>query len=531
MAKLRTSRPVNKKYRVIVRSHTHIYGLPDIEIERIQKELTFNNPRYAKIKQFSKWNTTREPQYLEYFGYNPETNCLSIPVGYNLPNDILKYSEYEDRRFFEKVRFPEMVLDLRDTQTQAVSAYMFKNAMTRKLNGIIQMPTGKGKSIVALEIARVLNARTLIVVHKCDLVNGWLKDIRKAFDGKAEVGIYQAKNRSVGHHFTVATIQTLNRLPKEELKILYSKFSLVVQDEMHHCPSTMFSLVDNFRPRYRLGLTATPERNDGLDHIMQLYYGGFAFTYEHTEDDEDILPVKVIPRICDTYFDPVVKTRDGENYVLSRPIDDAIHFIYGLDLKVGETHVSEVQYSRRPRIQHQTIDGLIVNSHRTVSFICKDILREYDQGHSCIAFFSHIDSVDLYAETLVSMGVPREDIGLYYGPNSKCDQVIEKAESQRKFITLATYSKATEGTNVRQWEVGFFISSLNNGKDVEQAVGRIRRTKSDCKMSEAILYDYRYVNCYQLKNHGSTRDQRYKRMKLNISISRPKERGMFHRGF
>ena len=503
-------------YRVVVRSHKHIYGLIPAQIERIQKDLTFDNPKYARIKQFSQWGSTREPQYLEYFGYDPHKNCLSVPVGYKLPAYIDSHSTFEDRRVYEKIPFPEMVLDLRDTQSQAVARFIQANCMKRSINGCIQMPTGKGKSIVALEIARILGARTLIVVHKTDLVNGWLRDIQKAFDGRAEVGVYQSKSRSVGYHFTVATIQTLNRLSSGELTFLYSTFSFVVQDEMHHCPSNMFSMVDNFRPRYRLGLTATPERNDGLGHIMNLYFGGFAFTYDHVAGDEDILPVKVITRNCDTYFEPVVRTRDGEHYELSRPIQDAIHCIYDLELKRGESVISDIPYSRRPRVQHQSIDGIIVNHSRTVSFICNDIMREYENGHSCIAFFSHIDSVEIYAEKLMSMGVPREDIGLYYGPNSKCDKVIEKAESQRKFITLATYSKATEGTNVRQWEVGFFVSSVNNGKDVEQAVGRIRRTSDNPKLAVAVLYDYRYPNCYQLRNHGATRDQRYFKMKFEV---------------
>ena len=520
-----------QKYKVIVRSHTHIYGLSSDQIEKIQEALTFKNPKYERIKQFSKWNTTREPEYLEYFGYNPDKNCLSVPIGFQIPREILANSTFEDRRFFEKISFPNMVLDLRDTQSQAVARYIHSNSLKRYVNGIIQMPTGKGKSIVALEIARVLNARTLIVVHKVDLVRGWLKDIDKAFDKKAEVGVYQSKNRSVGYHFTIATIQTLNRLSPEELKILYSKFSLVVQDEMHHCPSTMFSLVDNFRPRYRLGLTATPERNDGLDHIMNLYYGGFAFTYDHDESDEDILPVKVITRKCDTYFEPVCSTRDGENFVLSRPIDDGIHCIYDLELRRYESLISDVPYNHRPRIQHQTIDGIVVNHHRTVGFVCRDIIREYNQGHSCIVFFSHIDSVNIYAEALVNLGVPREDIGLYYGPNRHCDQVIETAETKRKYITLATYSKATEGTNVRQWEVGFFVSSLNNGKDTEQAVGRIRRTKPGVKLEVALLYDYRFPNCYQLKNHGRARDIRYRKMKLLISSDRVSDRTLFRRGY
>ena len=72
------------------------------------------------------------------------------------------------------------------------------------------------------------------------------------------------------------------------------------------------------------------------------------------------------------------------------------------------------------------------------------------------------------------------------------------------------------------------MSSLNNGKDTEQTVGRIRRVKEGGeKLDEAIVYDYRYPNAYALSHHGHTRDKRYREMSTTIGKTKSK----FSRGF
>ena len=127
-------------------------------------------------------------------------------------------------------------------------------------------------------------------------------------------------------------------------------------------------------------------------------------------------------------------------------------------------------------------------------------------------------------------GIPEKDIGLYYGGNSNCDEVKETAENKRKYITLTTYSKATEGTDVQQWEVCFLVSSINNGKDVEQAVGRVRRKKANGdKLDTAIVYDYSYGNCYPMYSHKATRFSRYR--KLHFQIISDNQSKLFNRGF
>lgn len=519
----------------------YIKGLPDEIKEKIENDLTYNNPKYAQVKRFSKYSTTRVPKYLEYYQYfrNKGSLYLRVPIGYTkflsyldsleegVTVDVTDYRK-------EKIQsdFPKFSLELRDTQEEALKAYLAENVNTLYCSGGIILPTGKGKTILGLALAASLKARTLIIVHTTDLVNGWKKDIEKAFEGKADVGIIKAKSRKIGRHFTIATIQTLNRFSKEELEHLYTAFGFMIQDEMHHCPSNSFSLANNFMPRYRLGLTATPERSDGLAHIMTLYYGNFCYRYkvDSIKKEEDILPVKVLLR--DTYlnFNPVCTYEKGE-YVFKGDITARKHFTPDYVLGRNEIRIKEIPFYSRPKIAYTDLDSALVNEAGMITRVITDILSEYEQGHSCLVFFTQVSDLLLYQQYLIKNSVPEEDIGLFYGGNRHSEEVKEIAESKRKYITLATYAKAKEGTNVRQWEVCFLVSSINDAKNTEQVLGRIRRTVGEGqeKINPVLVYDYQYNNCYPTYEHGKTRISRYR--KLHCTIEGVKKSKMFSRGY
>lgn len=500
-------------------SSAYISGLTAEEIDKVKKDLTFDNPAYATTQKYSRYAYTTVPPYLTY--YKEHKGYIEVPIGYDLSR--FPVNSFVDNRVYEQIETAPFVLELRGTQKEAAGEY-FKNYNSPVLRGSVQMPTGKGKSILGLFIASFLSCKTLIVVHKDDLVTGWQKDIALSFDNKVNPGLIKAKSKRVGHFLTIATVQTLNRLSAEELDDLYSQFGLVIQDEMHHCPASSFEVVSNFRARYKLGLTATPERTDGLAHVMNLYFGDFCYRYEHEDNDKDILPAKVIVRNNPLYFNPSCKAhRRGEKtfykiHDLACPEDKKLTD----DLK----RLSEIPYESRPKVPFQVIDDFVVRGIK--EFVCNDIIKEHDKGHSCIVFFTQKEHCRLYYEYLSEFISP-DHMGLLYGDNSDNDAVLEKAEKTRKFVTLTTYAKATEGTNVKQWEIEFLVSSINNEKNTEQAVGRIRRTKEGQKINPVLVYDYRTPRVYSVSSHGKTRDTRYR--KLHFTFEGEKFRGLFSRGY
>lgn len=522
--------------RIEIRNQLTISGLNSDQITLVKEALTFDNPAYKSAKKYGRSKYISIPQYLFYYTERSErrpdgtrTKVLEVPFGFDIDKVLPELKDspevewIDERNGFEgddcRVDFPPFLLTLREDQRKAVRPFM-KHLSG---NGIVQLPTGKGKSILALYLAQLLGVRTLILVHKDDLVVGWKKDIELCFGGKIHTGLIKAKKREVGHHITIATVQTLSRMSEEELSQYTNQFGFVVQDEVHHIGLNMFNLIGKFNSLFKLGLSATPTREDGLDFTFDLFLGGIAYKHVIREDDEDILPVRVITKQSRARYKPFVYDNGVFNYYdySEKDLPDEVEFL------------EDIEYKDRPRISFLEIDDNLVRNRKHKIMVCKDVIEHYRQGHSCLVLFTQKEHIRIYYRYLKRF-IPSYQILLFYGDSKEDTQtMMNKAESKECLVTLATYAKATEGTNVKSWEVEFLVSSINNKKNTEQASGRIRRSKEG-KMKPVLLYDYRFSNSYSLSKHGATRDSVYKELKFDyvpeVSKRRP-QKGLFSRGY
>lgn len=505
---------------VKIKGGLELYDMTPEQRTKLKDLLTFDNPKYEQAKRFSRNGYISIPPYLTYYNEvmkkvgDKRVKSLLAPIGTDLTQIIDTPYKVIDERVSVPVIFPQFVLELRADQEKAVEKYLNDDK-----RNIVQLPTGKGKTILALYLSAYLRQRTLILVHKDDLVTGWKKDIDLCFDKKADVGLIKAKSRTIGKHFTIATVQTLNKLSAEEMNSLTSQFGLVIQDECHHVGINIFNIIHQFNSVYKLGLSATPKRSDGLDFVFDLFFGGICYKHEITENDEDISQVKVIRLNSPFRYRPFLYKGQVFNY----------YDFEEKDLPKSYRFIEDIPFENRPRILYNTIDDFAVKNEDNMSFVCQHIISEYKKGRSVLAMFTQKEHIDLYFNYLKRF-VPEKEIMLYYGDNhEKSSVLMKKAEDREVNITLATYAKATEGTNVKAWEVLFLVSSLNNAKNVEQALGRIRRRK-DGKIDPVLVYDIRYNGCYSLRNHGDTRDRVYKSLKcLDETVGERKS--IFKRGY
>lgn len=505
---------------VILDAHKILTDFSDLEAEKIKNDLMILNPMYASAKKYSKWGSvsTAIPKYLEYFEeyYDNDLrkNVLAVPIGFNIP---FEYETVEDRRIENTVHYEPFRLTLRDTQVEAYDAYIRNTE-----NGIFSIPTGKGKSILGIYIAYKLRQKTLVIVHKDDLVTGWTNDIKLCFDN-INVGLYKAQKRILGEQFTIATIQTMSRMSEEDLEEFSSNFGLVIVDEQHHISSNIYSVLFSMKCAYKVGLSATPERSDGLEPVMHFHLGNFAYVYKTDSNDKDILPVEVITNTANVVFRPLVKPIIRKDivyeYVIASETDDVSKCIY----------IDEAPATKRPKIPHTYIDDLVVTDSQYKKLVCTDIIKEFNQNRSIIVFFRQKSHCRIWKDYLCSLNVPEDKIILYYGDMAvKKDVLLNRAENEKPLITLATYAIATEGTNVKQWEVAFLVSSMSDEKNTEQAVGRIRRSKED-KIAVARVYDYSLPKVYTMSRHFYSRLRRYRKLKFKIKNSESKK--LFGRGY
>src|SRR4051794_624147 len=125
--------------------------------------------------------------------------------------------------------------------------------------GVVVLPTGAGKTVLALMASSLLQARTLVVVPTIDLLRQW----RTAFAerlGAPEEAIGQiGGGRRELRPLTVATYDSASARACE-----LPGFGLIVVDEAHHLPAATYRrIARHVDAPYRLGLSATPERADG----------------------------------------------------------------------------------------------------------------------------------------------------------------------------------------------------------------------------------------------------------------------------
>ena len=156
----------------------------------------------------------------------------------------------------------------RSYQEAALSAWLA--AMGR---GVVVLPTGAGKTILALMAIERLKLRTLILVPTIELLHQWrIAIIERLGVTAAKVGMYGDGR----HELRPITIMTYASAALANAPL--TGFGLLICDEAHHLPSPSHSTIaQRSACPYRLGITATPERSDGAEQTLYNLLGPLAY--------------------------------------------------------------------------------------------------------------------------------------------------------------------------------------------------------------------------------------------------------------
>jgi len=151
--------------------------------------------------------------------------------------------------------------ELREYQRQIIVDLIQKNG-----TGTVEIPTGAGKTLIALKYAHFRKCPFMVVVHRKELMNQWIDEIQDVLGVEATPVGDGARN--VSGDVVVAMVQTLHSLVYQRKERFF--YPLVIFDEVHTVPArTAYYVAARLGSRWRLGLSATARRTDGMDELIR----------------------------------------------------------------------------------------------------------------------------------------------------------------------------------------------------------------------------------------------------------------------
>lgn len=445
--------------------------LTDIQIQGLRSELTVapkvldkfqkdiqNFPIYAESK--TRFYVPRH-WGIKKFG-KPEVNIVS--EGLKL-SETISFSN----------KFPP-----HDFQKEIIETFIEKDG-----NGLICVPCGYGKTFMALNIAVLLRRRFLIVVDKEFLMNQWKSEIENFIEG-ATVGILQGstcqvgtdiifereytipelkqlcreaklkvggnkdellkrlsdagidtspKSHTIDYDITICMIQTICR--QEFPENFFDEYGFTIFDECHHLGAAYFcQALKKIQTKYMLGLSATPDREDGLSLVFEYHLGDPVYKNTKRAPDREA----VVKAVWFDSEDPAYK----------------------------EVPVNWRGEPVTAKLLNQVADFEPRNNK------IMELIDEYakDQNRFILILSDRISQLEWFEKTLDKW--PTKYLHGYYIGGMKQSKLDDNADKCQ--ILLATYQMASEAFSVKKLNTVILATPRKN---VEQSTGRIFRQRID----------------------------------------------------
>jgi len=329
---------------------------------------------------------------------------LSIPAG---RGDLVPATyQIVDKRVLAPVDFPEFDGELRESQ-QAIHDAVEDNCL-------INAKPGWGKTFMALALAKKLGQKTLIVVHTIPLMNQWAKEVEKVYGFKP--GLIGGGKDNTNAPIVIGNVASLYK----RMDRLGKMFGTLFMDEVHHAPSPTFAkIIDKCYARYKIGLSGTLERKDGLHVLLADYFG---HTIYKPAKENTLTPTV---HACDT----------------------GIYFPYG-------------------DVWAQRVNAL-KSDPAYCTWIIQAVKRYERMGHRVLIVSDRVEFLKLIAE--------RTGSALTIGETEDREGELEKIYTGEATSMSGTLSIWKEGISCNPLSCLILATPINNLPMLEQVIGRIQR--------------------------------------------------------
>ena len=329
-------------------------------------------------------------------------------------------------------------------------------ALKTTFRALLVMATGLGKTILSIEVVKYFitpKDKVLFLCHDNGILNKAYKDYKKLVGDQYTYAKFYGDEKdweADKYHFVFATFQSVlaHLRNKDAKRKLFSPkhFSFIVVDESHHAQAETFAEVINyFKPKYKLGMTATPDREDQAD-IRNIF-------------GQEVADIRLPEAIAKNWLTKI-------NYkVLSDGLDEE---------KIRE--VCKEVLEDNIRLTEKQINEKIFIKVRTEEQ-CK-IVQKYSKTQKAIVFCENIEHLRHVASILPS------SVAIHSEQSSKVNDANFNLFEHGHVQHVIVVDKFNEGIDIPDTELLVFLRTTNSERIFLQQLGRgLRKVKGKEKVT------------------------------------------------
>lgn len=350
--------------------------------------------------------------------------------------------------------------ELRDYQDEALLSW--KRAGRR---GVVVLPTGAGKTVLALKAIEELGEATLVVVPTLVLVDQWREGLEEAFG--VDVGVLGGGRRDV-RPITVSTYDSASiRAPS-----IGNRFRLLVLDEVHHLPASSYRRIGfMYTAPYRLGLTATLSKDEGAvdaitEMVGELVYESFVDDLTGVHLSEYSIRTVQVPLSEKERLEYDRRYSQYRGYLQRR----------GIKIRSAKDYQRFVQRTgrdpeaRRALLARNRAMDLAQNSSSKVEYL-KGLLEE-NRDEKAIIFTRHNKLVYRVSREMLIPAITHQT------PREEREEILDGFKAGR-YLRVVTSQVLDEGVNVPDASLAVILSGTGSTRQFIQRLGRVLRKKGD----------------------------------------------------
>jgi superfamily II DNA or RNA helicase len=356
----------------------------------------------------------------------------------------------------------------RPYQKEAVEAWIHAGK-----RGQIVLPTGSGKSFVAQLAIQAVNRSALIVVPTIDLMNQWYTGLLVAF-GLQNVGLLGGGYHEL-HPLTVTTYDSFNiHMPRYG-----NRFGMLIFDECHHLagPSYLEACTASIAP-FALGLTATPERQDGREYLLDEAIGPVVYRKGITELAGEYLAAYDVEQL-------IVELTEAEKLHYTTEREIYLNFIRSQGIRFSAKggwsdfviQSSRTSQGRRAFKAFREQRRVALTCESKISLVGEIIARHAKDR--IIVFTNDNPTVYTLSRLLLLPCITHQT------PTKERKEILERFNDGRYPVVL-TSKVLNEGVDVPEANVAVVLSGSGSVREHVQRLGRILRMGKD---KRALLYE------------------------------------------